>query len=1182
MPDNTSIEKTIYKLELDDSGYLKGIESLAQSTAKFTQAQEAANKTLQTNETALKANADRLAKAKKDLEDYTGTNARYRKQLEGDIKSAERDQAQLTELVNKNRLAYESATKAANDFANATAKAKTLQEPTGKIPVPSLIPQPGANVQALLSKISLGDLPKSLEQTIPEFEELRKVIADAELELSQFNEESDEFKQLKPIVDEAKGALQLYDDATKKAGESTVSLRTQIRQGRDELVRMAEAGKENTKEYAELELRVAKLTDAYADQQQRIRTLASDTRLLDFGKASITAATSAFQAYTSVAILVGDENEELQKKTMQLFAAMQLLTSIEQVSNLVRREGIIGTNLQAAAQATYTAVVGASTGALKAFRLALLGTGIGAVIVGIGFLVYKLQQLKEEQEEAGERQKILTEINTKAAESYAGEVVRLEQIRTKLENLSTPQKERIRLAKEYNKSAEEGNKIDLKQIENIDLVNAAIDRQIAKIKERALAKAAENVLTEKATEFFKKQEELRIKFPALDVSDEFLENVFEQYKAGTLKLEQFTRQQRDQFVAAIVRGDIQTYLRLRSEFNTLSKRVAGITTVEGLTTGGGGGGDKQTENVFEQERQKQRERLAELNRQAVEDERTIRAQFEQQLITEKKRIDDLLKDKKLTKPQAETLKIEAAKINTVELDKSLEDFRKKIADARKKLNDEIRDLQQKSIEDSLNLIRDEFERRKQLIDFNEAKEIEDAKKNVQERLDALETDRLLLGEENYQRARADIVSNGELQIANIERAAAQERIDLSADTFRRSLEQILDEQLTQLDEATAAKILEQKNLLASGAINYEQFQKALTKIQKDEKAQRDKVRLQELQQELDAINSRLEIVTDAAEKEELEAKQRELRRQVATINSETPPPPEGKKQTDTITDYANSIGQLTDAVIGFWQKANEEEAKALDRSISLQEKRVEAAQRIADRGNAEYLKQEEDRLNELNVQRENAARKQLGIDAALQASQLLVGITGAIAKISTGIGAAEAIAEIAIIVGALATGYGLVKSLQGNQPRLAEGTTYVRRGKNPAGRDTIPAWLDEGEAVISADKNKDYHPTIQAIHDRKISPKLINDFVRGHAQKVISQPIQPNYEKFKQVAETKTTHDSKVAGLLNEQNKLLRENNDLNRLILRKQVRVENNIDRNGIATAVSEYLEEKELDKYR
>lgn len=1178
MPD--SIERLIYKLEMDDSGYIRGVEALAASTSKFTEEQARANKTLQTNEAALKANTDRLAKARKDLEDYTGANARYRKQLENDVKGAEKDQLQLTELVNKNMLAYEAATKAAQDFADTTARATTLQQPTGKIPIPPIAPAIGGNIQDILGKVSLGDFPQSLEQTIPEFEELKKVVAEAEAELSQFNEESEEFKQLKPIVDEAKGALQLYDDATKKAGSSTLSLRSQIRQGRDELVKMAEAGKENTKEYAELELRVAKLTDAYGDQQQRIKTLASDTRLLDFGKASITAATSAFQAYTSVAILVGDENEELQKKTMQLFAAMQLLTSLEQISNLVRREGIIGTNLQAAAQATYTAVVGASTGALKAFRLALLGTGIGAAVVAIGFLISKYNDMKEAASKAAEKQKLIGEITQEAAKSFASEVTHLELIKKKLDDLTIPQSKRIALAKEYNKTADEGNKIDLKQIDNIALVNQAIDKQIEKIKERAFARAAENLIAKAAEKVFLAEEEARLKVRTVTVARPGQkENLMAAYVKGIEQQANIARQIDKDPKVIKAREDLNNALNAGFKFIT-ADTLTGIPKPDTKST-------RVVDNVFEQERQKQKERLAELLRKSVEDERTIRAQFEEQIRTEKLRIDDLLKDGKLTKPQAATLKIEAAKINTTELNKALDDFRKKVADARKKLNDEILDLQQKAIQESVNLIQDEFERRKQLIDLNEAQEIEDAKKNTENRLKSLDNDRLLIGEQTYQRLRRAIVLTGEQDITNIVEKSAQERQDLSAAIFRRTLElteSILDEQLTQLDEATAAKIVEQKNLLASGAINYTQFQKALTKIQRDEKAQRDKVRLQELQDELNAINARLKIVQDAKEKEELLSRQRAVRKEIASIQSTSPDEDKtAAERRDRVISYADSIGQLTDAIISFWQKSNEAEEKALDRSISLQEQRVDAARRLAERGNAEYLKQEEDRLNELNIKRENAARKQLGIDAALQASQILVGITGAIAKIATpGIGAAETIAEIAVIVGALATGYGLVKSLQGNQPRLFRGTTYLERNGQPAGRDTIPIWANEGEAIIPTGTNKDYHPAIKAIYERKISPEVINNFVQNHAQKVINQPMQPHYEKFRQVAETKVSHDGKVAGLLNEQNQLLRENNELNKLILRKQVKVENNIDRNGIATAVTEYMEEKELDKYR
>jgi hypothetical protein len=817
MPDR--IEQVIYKLGIDDSGYISGVEAMTASTAKFTKEQEAANNTLKTNEAALKANTDRLNKARKDLEDYTGTNARYRKQLEKDVKSAESDQVKLTELVDKNRLAYESATKAANDFANIVAKGSQLQGPTGKIPVPPVTPIPIPGLQEALSKISLGDLPDTLDRVLPEFEELRKVIQQAEERMKSLNAEDEEFKQLEPIVAKGKEALQLYDDATKKTEGSQVSLRSQLRLAREELVKLEQAGKGATKEYFELEKKTAQLTDAFGDQQERIRVLANDTRLLTFGKSAIQAATAAFQTYTSVAILAGDESEELQKKTMQLFAAMQLLTSLEALSNAVKRGSVIATEAQTAATAVYTAVVGTATGALKAFRIALLATGIVAAVAAIGYLVIRYQQMKKAAEEAGRANKELNDIRTKAIEGYAKEVSQLEILRLKLSSQQTPLNERIRLAKEYNKTADESARIDLKQITNIDLLNAAIDRQIQKIKERALAQAAANVTQEKATTLFQAEQKVAEIAPKFKINLEVdkktgvpeIENQIKNVQASLddLSFKEWTKENialtnhLKQLRSALV--DVKEANEDFTRSATLTAKLPTTAEPKPTTTVG----TKSTiENVFEQERQKQRERLAELNRNAVEDEKTIRAQFEQQLISEKQRIDNLLKDKKLTRPQAATLKIEAGEINTVELDKALEDFNKKVIDAREKLNDEIRDLQSKAIQDSIGLIQEEFDRRKQLIDFNEQKEIEDAKENTDDRLKSLETDRLLIGEEVYQKARAEIINNGEQVVNNIVKNAAIERQDLSADIFRKSLEvteQILEETLTQLDENYGGK-----------------------------------------------------------------------------------------------------------------------------------------------------------------------------------------------------------------------------------------------------------------------------------------------------------------------------------------------------------------------------------------
>jgi hypothetical protein len=1200
MPDN--IERIIYKVEIDDSGYIRGTDAMAASTAKFTKEQEQANATLKTNEAALKVNTDRLNKAKKDLEDYAGTNARYRKQLDNDVKSAEKDQQQLTELVDKNRIAYEEATKAASDFATIAVKASRVQQPSGKIPVPSPVPQPqlAAGLQDALSQISLGDLPDALGKVLPEFEELRRVIGLAEEKMKSLNAEDEEFKQLGPIVTKGKEALQLYDEATKKTTGSQQSLRTQLRLGREELVKMEQAGRGTSKEYFELEKHVAKLTDEFGDQQERIRVLANDTRLLTFGKSAIQAATAAFQTYTSVAILAGDESEELQKKTMQLFAAMQLLTSLEEISNAVKRGSVLATEAQSAATAIYAAVVGTATGALKAFRIALLATGIVAAVAAIGYLVYRYQQMKKATEEAGRANKELNAIREKAIEGYAKEVSQLEILRLKLSSQQTPLNERIRLAKEYNKTADEGAKIDLKQITNIDLLNAAIDRNIQKIEERALAQAAANAAEEKAAILFKAQEKVAEIAPKFEINlpkiDKEIQNVQDQL--DNLSFSEFTKENvaltkhLQELRAALV--DVKS---ANENFTRSATLAAKLPTTPEPTTTKTPTTKSTVDNVFEQERQKQRERLAELNRKAVEDERTIRAQFEQQLIAEKLRIDNLLKDKKLKKPQAATLKLEAAKINTAELDKSLEDFNKKVIDTREKLNKEIRDLQNKSIQESINLLQDEFDRRKQTIDFNEQKELEDSKQNIEDRLKALGLDRLLIGEDNYQRDRLALINAGEQQANNIVAKYAGERKDLAFDIFKgtlASIESYIQFTDLQIGEAANKEIHNLSERFLSGQINFERYQKELTKIQKKAELERKQSALDTEREELRLLENEIATAQKLTIKqlEELIKKRDELRAKVSSDQSNidqgtsTDTHDEATKKAEEVVKYVDAIGNLTDSVVQFWQKANEAEQKALDHSIELQQRRVDAAQRIADRGNAQYLKQEQDRLTELEVKRENAARRQLGIDAALQASQLLVGITGAIAKISTGIGAAETIAEIAVIVGALATGYGLVKSLQGNQPRLFVGTTDTGPGKNVDDKGGFHAILHPHEAVIPADKNRKYKPTVEAIYHGKVPAEAINTFVHNYSKNFVSTHVDSiprvNTEKIKHTAELSVSHDGRLAAMVSDQNRLITENNDLQRQTLRamKSMSVSANIDRNGVAIMVNEYIEQMNIDK--
>jgi len=76
-------------------------------------------------------------------------------------------------------------------------------------------------------------------------------------------------------------------------------------------------------------------------------------------------------------------------------SAAKLYNNVIKSGNLLQQANAVTLGAVGAAQSAYTAIVGTSTGALKLFRLALIGTGIGAIVVAIGLLISNFDKVKE-------------------------------------------------------------------------------------------------------------------------------------------------------------------------------------------------------------------------------------------------------------------------------------------------------------------------------------------------------------------------------------------------------------------------------------------------------------------------------------------------------------------------------------------------------------------------------------------------------------------------------------------------------------------------------------------------------------------------------------------------------------------------------------------------------------------
>jgi hypothetical protein len=159
----------------------------------------------------------------------------------------------------------------------------------------------------------------------------------------------------------------------------------------------------------------AALKDQIVDLDTRVRLLSSDTIKLDTALAGVETGAAAFQGVTSAVALTGVESEALVQTMVKLQAAQGLVNSVNIIAQKLNKDAILGiqirntlqkaqnfilygsaaavtaestaTKAAAGAKVAMTAATKATNLALKLFRGALIATGIGALIVGLGLLI---------------------------------------------------------------------------------------------------------------------------------------------------------------------------------------------------------------------------------------------------------------------------------------------------------------------------------------------------------------------------------------------------------------------------------------------------------------------------------------------------------------------------------------------------------------------------------------------------------------------------------------------------------------------------------------------------------------------------------------------------------------------------------------------------------------------------
>ena len=187
-----------------------------------------------------------------------------------------------------------------------------------------------------------------------------------------------------------------------------------------------------------------------------------------------------------------------------------------------------------------------------------------------------------------------------------------------------------------------------------------------------------------------------------------------------------------------------------------------------------------------------------------------------------------------------------------------------------------------------------------------------------------------------------------------------------------------------------------------------------------------------------------------------------------STNTEIEKSDESKKEA-----ILEGLQEVFDATLELANQVIALQIAEVDNAISAQEKRVEAATKLAEEGNAELLEAEEKRLEELNKKKAKFVRAQ----QALAATELIINSVVAISKAAAEGGAAAPFTIAATLI-ALAAGLVAAKA----QASAAAGG-FASGGYTGDGGKYEPAGIvHKGEFVMTKEQTQRFRPYFEDIH----------------------------------------------------------------------------------------------------
>lgn len=211
-------------------------------------------------------------------------------------------------------------------------------------------------------------------------------------------------------IDNATNATNENNDSVSQGNAAYKTFKAQLREANQELQKQIQLTGESSQETIKAAKAVADLKDQMGFAADLADSFNPDQKMKALGAATQVAATGV-QGVTAGMALFGDQSEDTQKALLKVQAAMafsdaisglsdlgdqwQLLKNTISASSVATKANTAATGAAAMIQNLFTGSVNTSSAGFKGLKLAIAGTGIGLLVVGLALVITNFSKLKE-------------------------------------------------------------------------------------------------------------------------------------------------------------------------------------------------------------------------------------------------------------------------------------------------------------------------------------------------------------------------------------------------------------------------------------------------------------------------------------------------------------------------------------------------------------------------------------------------------------------------------------------------------------------------------------------------------------------------------------------------------------------------------------------------------------------